>query len=158
MASHPRRAEAHPTPSFTWGNLVNLAAIPLVTGAIMLIGWYFLSSDTLKRHDVAIDQIRADAKADREAFRSEAKADRELFQASLKTDRETVAAKVEEEKRARVAVRDEFLTSQRTLTDVLGKLDTRLSVGEKQQDTMSRQIEKISDLLQRVPVAPAKTR
>lgn len=135
MPTRARIDRPHPTASFTWGNLINLAAIPLVTGTIFLIGWYFLSSDTLKRHDTAIEQIRTDNKADKEA----------------------AVLKAEDEKRAREGVRNEFLASQRQLVDVLGKLDTRLSVGEKQQENMTRQIEKIGDLLQRVPVPTTPT-
>lgn len=126
-----RSSVAYPSASFTWGNAINLAAIPLVTGGIMLIGWYYLSSATLTRHDAEIAQIRLDSKEEKAAAVIQSAADR----------------------KGREDVRNEFLASQRQLVDVLGKLDTRLSVGEKQQDTMSRQIEKLSDLLQRGPQA-----
>lgn len=146
-----RRHVIHDGAGFNWAWLAQVVTFPvLATGAALVAQWA-VTGDTLKRHDESIKQIMMDAKADRDTFRAEAKADREAFQLSVKTDRAEVAAKVEDEKKARLAVRDEFLTSQKTLTEVLGKLDTRLSVGEKQQDAMGRQIERISDLLQRAP-------
>lgn len=150
----PSRTQPHPSPSFTWGNLINLAAIPLVGAAFTLIGWYFLSSDTLKRHDDAIKQLQIESKTDRDLFRTEAKSDRDNFQAAIKANQDHFVVRVEEEKKARESVRNEFLASQSKLIEVLGKVDTRLSVGEKQQEAQSRQIDKLIDSVQRVPVGP----
>ena len=63
----------------------------------------------------------------------------------------------EEEKKAREGVRNEFLQSQSKLIEVLGRLDTRLSVGEKQTETIARQVEKLTDSLVR-PTQPQRFR
>lgn len=114
----------HPSASFTWGHMVTLGLVPVITGAIVLVGQWAVTGDTLKRHD--------------EAFKS----------LSLKND---------EDKKSREEMRDKFMTSQARLIEVLGKLDTRLSVSEKQQEASSRQIEKISDQLQQLNTRPQRT-
>lgn len=117
------RDEPQPTASFTWGNLVNLAAIPLVTAIIMLTGWYFLTSDTLKRHGDELKQVQGDKKEEREA---------------------------------RDRVRNEFLDGQRKNNEALSKLDTRLAVAEKQQETANQLLGKLVDTIQRA--TPARGR
>lgn len=59
---------------FTLGSLLNLGGIPLITAGIMLIGWYFLTSDTLRRHEEQFKavSVRTDQeKADREKIRND---------------------------------------------------------------------------------------
>jgi hypothetical protein len=114
-----------PNATFTWGNLVNLGGIPLLTAAAVFVGQWALTGDTLKRHDASLKEI---------------------------------VVSREDEKKARDNVRTEFLASQSKLVDVLNKLDTRLSVSEKQQELAGRQIEKISDILQQNQQPPTKTR
>lgn len=106
----------HPSASFTWGHLVTLGLVPVITGIIVITGQWAVTGDTLKRHD--------------EAFKA-------------------LAVKNDEDKKSREAMRETFNASQTKLIEVLGKLDTRLSVSEKQQEAAGRQIEKISDFLQR---------
>ncbi len=117
---------------FTWSWLANLGGVPLLTVLFFGIGWYFTSGQTLRDHDIAIKQQQLESK----------------------TDRESLAAKVESEKTARENVRNEFLAAQRETVLVLGRLDTRLSVSEKQQDTTNRQLEKIGDLLSSLKQTP----
>lgn len=118
------RDQPHPTASFTWGHLVNLAAIPLVTAIIMLTGWYFLTSDTLRRHSEELKQVQNDKKDEREA---------------------------------RDRVRNEFLEGQRKNNEGLSKLDTRLAVAEKQQETANQLLGKLVDTIQRA-TPPARGR
>lgn len=114
---------AEPSPSFTWGAIVNLGGIPLITVVLGIVGGYYLLGDTVKRHDNSIKEI--------------------------------VTAR-DDERKSREAMRNEFLQSQARLVDVLSKLDTRLAVGEKQQETQGRQLEKINDLLQQRPATRNK--
>ncbi len=113
-----------PSPSFTWGAIVNLGGIPLITAVFIFVGQWFVTGDTLKRHEGSIKEI---------------------------------VTSREEEKKSREGMRTEFMASQTRLVEVLNKLDTRLSVSEKQQESSGRQIEKISDILQQTQV-PKRTR
>lgn len=110
--------KAQPAASFTWGNLVNLGGIPLLTAVAVFIGQWALTGDTIKRHDESLKQI---------------------------------VISREDEKKSREAMRDNFMASQGKLIEVLGKLDTRLSVSEKQAEAVSKQVDKISDILQQRP-------
>lgn len=106
----------HPTASFTWGNILNLGGIPLLTAIAVFVGQWALTGDTVKRHGESIKEI---------------------------------VTSREEERKQREGMRVEFQASQKQLVDVLSKLETRLAVSEKQQETAGRQIEKIGDFLQR---------
>lgn len=112
-----------PSPSFNWGQIVNIVAIPFVTAAVVFIGQWAITGDTMKRHDESIKQI---------------------------------VVSREDEKKSRESMRDNFMASQGKLIEVLGKLDTRLSVSEKQQEAVSKQVDKISDMLQQRPGAPRR--
>ena len=123
----PRRRRSHyddddvvpqPSPSFNWGQIVNIVAIPFVTAAVVFIGQWAITGDTMKRHDESIKQIIVSR---------------------------------EDEKKSRESMRDNFMASQGKLIEVLGKLETRLSVSEKQQEAVTKQVDKISDILQRSP-------
>ncbi len=66
---------------------------------------------------------------------------------------DTTKRNVEEikiEKAEREKMRETFMNSQTQLVNVLGKLDSRMSVTEKTQDAMTRQLEKFGDILLRV--------
>lgn len=109
-----------PSASFTWGSIVNLGGIPLITAVFFVVGNYFVNGERLNKVETALKDVS--------------------------TSRE-------DERKSRENVRNEFLLSQAKLVEVLGRLDTRLSVSEKQQEVTSRQLEKINDLLQSRPGA-----
>lgn len=106
---------------FTVGSLVNLGGIPLITAFIMLVGWYFLTSDTLKRHDSELKNIRVETKE-----------------------------KIDDDRRQRENARNEFLENQRKTTEILGKLDSRLAVSETKQEVANQTLSKIADELARI--------
>lgn len=57
--------------------------------------------------------------------------------------------KAQEEVGARNKIREDFMANQQKMTEVLGKLDTRLAVAEANQKATNDQLGKIVDLLQR---------
>lgn len=122
--TRPRQPE-----QFTLGNLTNLMLIPLLTGAIILIGFYYTTNSTLTRYG---DDI--------------------------KTIKTTVDTKVEADSIARTKIRDDFLTAQIKTNDGIAKLDTRLAVAETTQKTQLETLNKIADNLQRISSIPAKGR
>lgn len=116
-----QRLGAHdpkPSPSFSWGAIVNLGGIPLITAIIVLAGGYAVMQSTTTRNEAEIK--------------------------SEKVERERV---LKDEKSEREKMRDSFLATQGRLVEVLGKIDSRLSVTEKQQDLTNRQLEKINDVI-----------
>lgn len=114
---------------FTLGNLVNLGAIPLITGSIILIGFYYTTSGTLIRYGEDIKVLRT-----------------------------TVDTKVESDTTARTKIREDFLASQVKTAEGIAKLDTRLAVAEQQQKTANEALAKISDSLQRISTMPSGRR
>lgn len=106
---------------FTTGNLVNLLAIPVLSAGIVVIGFYYTTGDTLKRHDEAIIKIETNA--------------RQLS---------------ETEQKARDEARKQFMESQTKIADVLTKFEVRLAVQENKQETANKTLEKIADELGRI--------
>lgn len=106
---------------FDAAGLINLAAVPVLSAGLGLVGWYYLTSDTLKRHDDAIKTIQVES---REQSAAEAKSREE----SRKT----------------------FLDNQLKTTEILGKLDTRLAVSETKQEVANQTLSKIADQLSRM--------
>lgn len=124
-----KAAEIHEPKGFTIGNLVNLGAIPLITGAIILVGFYYTTSGTLIRYGE-----------------------------DIKTLKGTVDTKVEADTSARTKIREDFLASQVKTAEGIAKLDTRLAVAEQQQKTANEALAKISDSLQRISTMPQRSR
>jgi len=121
-----RRSSRHlirdePATWFSRPQLVNMLTVPVITVIIGLTGWYFLTSDALKRHEVEISAIKAASR--------------------LST---------EEDRKAREESRKAFMDNQVSLASVLGKIDARLTVNEKQQDLTNSTLSKISDELSRL--------
>lgn len=99
--------EPHPSPSFSWGAIVNLGGIPLITAMLVVAGTWAVMQSTVARN---VEEIRA-------------------------------------EKEQREKMRESFMASQGRLIEVLGKIDSRLSVTEKQQELGNRQLEKLNDVI-----------
>lgn len=106
-----------------------MAAIPVLSAGLGLVGWYYLTSDTLKRHDDAIKTIQIES---REQGATEAK--------------------------AREDARKVFLDNQIKTTEVLGKLDTRLAVSETKQEVTNQTLSKIADELSRLTTTSPRNR
>lgn len=121
-----KRATKTESPVFTLGSLLNLAAIPAITGAIILIGSYYTTNGTLSRYGE-----------------------------DIKTLQTTVNTKVEVDSAARTKIRDDFLASQIKTTEGIAKLDTRLAVAETTQKTQLETLNKIADTLQKITSLPA---
>lgn len=92
---------------FTAGSLMNLFAIPVVSGLIILSGFYYLTKDTLARHDQA---IAADT-AGREKLRDE-------FIANTRETAKGIASLA-----AHALVQDE---QAKQMKDTLGAISTKL--------------------------------
>jgi len=117
----------HQEPSgFNIASLTNLLVVPFLTGAIILIGFYYTTNSTLVRYGDDIKTVKA-----------------------------TVDTKVEADTAARAKIREDFLTAQMKTNEGLGKLDTRLAVAETTQKTQLETLNKIADNLQRLTVMPA---
>ncbi len=114
---------------FDAAGLINMAAIPVLSAGLGLVGWYYLTSDTLKRHDDAIKTIQIES---REQGATEAK--------------------------AREDARKVFLDNQIKTTEVLGKLDTRLAVSETKQEVTNQTLSKIADELSRLTTTSPRNR
>lgn len=106
-------AQPKPSPSYNWGNLINVLLIPAITVIVIFIGQWAVN----KEH-------------------------------TAKNAEEIKAEKIE-----RDAMRKNFFESQGKLAEVLGKIDSRLSIQEKQSematkqmDLTNRQLEKLNDL------------
>ena len=99
--------EAHPSPFFSWGSIVNLGGVPLITAILIVAGSWAVNQNTTARNE----------------------------------------AEIKSEKDQREKLRENFLSTQNQLIQVLGKIDTRLSVTEKQQEIANRQLEKLSDII-----------
>ena len=121
---------------FTLGNLTNLMAIPLLTGGIILIGFYYTTSGTLMRYG---DDIKT-------------------LNSKLETTTKVVTDKTTDDAVARAKIRDDFLASQLKTAEGIGKLDTRLAVAETNQKIANDTLNKIADSLQRITAIPAPTK
>ncbi len=114
--------------TFTAGSLLNLFAIPFITVGSVMIGFYYTTGDTLRRHDEAIAAIQKDSK--------------------VVTD---------EDRKTRDNDRQVFLANAVKTADVLAKLDTRLAVNETKQEVANQTLNKIVDELSRITtVAPRR--
>lgn len=111
------KEEEHP-PWFSRPQIVNMLAVPVLTLIGGLVGWYYLTSDTLKRHEGEIAAMKSAARTT-----------------------------VDEERKAREEVRKAFMDNIVSQTSVLGKLDARLTVQESKVDITNRTLEKIADKL-----------
>jgi len=63
-----RRQEAPPPSVLNAGTVVNVLGIPLISGIIVLSGFYYLTNDTLHRHDDAIKSIQVERDQSRKQF------------------------------------------------------------------------------------------
>lgn len=71
----------------------------------------------------------------------------------LETSTKVAFEKVQEDTASRAKIREDFMLNQQRMTEVLGKLDTRLAVQETNQKMTNDQLGKIVDLLQRPTTA-----
>jgi hypothetical protein len=110
---------------FNLASIIQLLTIPLATGGIILIGFYYTTNSTLTRYG---DDI--------------------------KTIKTTVDTKVEADTAARAKIRDDFLASQIKTAEGIAKLDTRLAVAETNQKIANDTLSKIADTLQKATAMP----
>lgn len=80
----------------------------------------------------------------------------EKLTAKLETAAKVTTDKAQEDATSRVKIREDFMANQQKMTEVLGKLDTRLAVAENNQKAANDQLGKIVDLLQRPPAVPSR--
>lgn len=106
---------------FNTATVFQMGLIPIITGIIILSGFYYVTGDTLKRHDTEITSIRNDTKV-----------------------------RTEQEEKEREKIRNEYFSYQQKTNDILGKLDTRLAVSETKQETANQTLSKIADELTRI--------
>jgi hypothetical protein len=103
---------------FTRPQIVNLVGVPVITLIGSLVGWYYLTSDTLRRHEGEI--------------------------ASMKT---AANKAVDEERRAREETRKSFMDNVLAQTTAMSKIDARLAVQENKVDITNKTLDKIADKL-----------
>lgn len=127
----PRKPATAATASgFNLATLVQMAGIPVLSAGLGLVGWYYLTSDTLRRHDEAIKTIQIEAKASNDI-----------------------------ETKSRDEARKVFLDNQLKTAEVLGQLNTRLAVSETKQEVANQTLSKIADQLSRIGTgAPSRGR
>lgn len=113
---------------FTPGNLLNLGAIPLLTALLTGVGFYFSTNAKLERY---ADEIK-------------------IINQRIETTGKVVSDKTIEDAAQREKIRDAFLAAQTKTNEGIGKLDTRLAVAEKQQETANAALAKISDSLNKI--------
>lgn len=106
---------------FTLASLTQLAAIPIITGGITLVGFYYSTNSQLARYS---DELKAISSS--------------------------VATKTADDSAQREKIRDSFLQLQAKTNEGIAKLDTRLAVAEAQQATTNQTLVKISDTLERI--------
>lgn len=124
----PRRPQPPNGSSFTAAAWLQILAVPIVSGAIIITGFYYTTGARLSEHDNAILELKKTNVQDG----LDAKKDKE------------------EESRAREKTRTEYLSYQQKTNDILGKLDTRLAVSETKQETANQTLQKIADQLGRI--------
>jgi hypothetical protein len=113
---------------FTPGNLLNLGAIPLLTAMLTGIGFYFSTNAKLERY---ADEIKT-------------------INQRIEQTGKVVESKTVEDTAQREKIRDAFLAAQTKTNEGIGKLDTRLAVAEKQQETANAALAKISESLNKI--------
>lgn len=110
---------------FTLGWLVNLGGVPLITAALTFAGFYYGTNYRLESYG---EQIKA-------------------INAKLEISSKVIADKSSDDTAQREKIREAFLTSQTKTNEGIAKLDTRLAVAEKQQETANTALNKISETL-----------
>lgn len=113
---------------FTIGNLVNLGGIPLITAVITISGFYYVTNFRLEANDQAIKTLTT----------------------KLEGAGKVLADKTLDDTAQREKMRDAFLASQTKTNEGIAKLDTRLAVAEKQQETANAALNKISETLSKI--------
>lgn len=107
IAALLQKHEPQPSPSFSWGSIINLGGTALILAVLSAAGtWAVIQSNTARN----ADEIKA-------------------------------------EKEQREKMRESFMSTQNQLIQVLSKIDSRLSVTEKQQELANRQLEKLNDII-----------
>ena len=110
---------------FTLGWLVNLGGVPLITAALTFAGFYYSTNYRLETYG---DQIKS-------------------INVKLENAGKTIADKTTDDTAQREKMRDAFLASQTKTNEGIAKLDTRLAVAEKQQETANTALNKIRETL-----------
>lgn len=113
---------------FTLGNLVNLGGIPLITAALTFAGFYYGTNYRLETYGEQIKSINL----------------------KLEAAGKTISDKTTDDAAQREKMRDAFLASQTKTNEGIAKLDTRLAVAEKQQETANAALTKISETLSKI--------
>ncbi len=111
----------HNNGGFNTATLFQVGVIPILTSIAVLGGFYYITKDTLARHDKEISTIEVEAKVVHE-----------------------------QENKDREKVRGQYLEYQNKTNEILGKLDTRLAVSETKQETANQTLNKIADELARI--------
>lgn len=106
---------------FSRPQLVNLLFVPVITVVVGMTGWYFLTNDTLKRHETELGAIKAQFKENSG-----------------------------EDRKSRDETRKAFMENQLAVANVLSKLESRMSVTEAKQDMANQSLQKIADELTRI--------
>ena len=106
---------------------IQVAAIPVITGIIILSGFYYVTGNTLTRHDQQL----------------------QLLQSAQAKDKE-------EESKQREKTRAEYMAYQQKNTEILSKLDTRLAISETKQETANQTLAKIADELTKITAATSR--
>ena len=117
----PRRPRIVNGTSFTAAAWAQLLLVPLISGGIILAGFYYTTGDRLNQHEAAIAVI----------------------QKAEQKDRETADKRREE-------IRNEYFTYQQKTNEILSKLDTRLAISETKQETANQTLSKIADQLSKI--------
>lgn len=110
---------------FTLGNLVNLGGIPLITAALTFAGFYYSTNFRLESYGEQIKTLNS----------------------KLEGASKVISDKSVDDSAQREKIREAFLTSQTKTNEGIAKLDTRLAVAEKQQETANTALNKISETL-----------
>ncbi len=113
---------------FTIGNLVNLGGIPLITAVITVSGFYYVTNYRLEQQAESIKTLNL----------------------KLESAGKVVTDKAADDTAQREKMRDAFLASQSKTNEGIAKLDTRLAVAEKQQETANAALTKISETLSQI--------
>lgn len=113
---------------FTLGNLVNLGGIPLITAIITISGFYYVTNFKLESYG---EQIK-------------------VLNNKIELAGKSITDKSTDDTAQREKIREAFLTSQTKTNEGIAKLDTRLAVAEKQQETANAALSKISETLSKI--------
>lgn len=134
MARKSVRRRYYPSPvevkepvrsGFTPGNLLNLGAIPILTGIITMVGFYYSTNSDIQK-----------------------------LKEKIEIAGKTISDKTVDDTAQREKIREAFLSSQTKTNEGIAKLDTRLAVAEQQQKTANEALSKISETLQKISSFP----